>query len=231
MTLIVSWIGVDDKKEGKSIASIYLASDSRYSWGAKTGYDYGQKVFGSANFPEIFSFCGDVLFPMAVIIQIISQIDSNVLLNTTDSANAKKVKIFNYLESSLQSYPKQQMASGFTILYATRVDKTFSLFRYFYSKKLECEEITLPNISTKIYSGGSGSKEFDANWLQCNHEKNNNHRTSRAVYHCLSETLKNITDSRTGGLPQVVGLFRIENARFFGIIEDNKRYIFGKEVS
>ncbi|MEI3469675.1 MAG: hypothetical protein V8Q76_13890 [Bacteroides intestinalis] len=231
MTLIVSWIGVDDKKEGKSIASIYLASDSRYSWNTNTKYNYGQKVFGASSYPEIFSFCGDVLFPVSAITQMISQIDNHLLINEVDNAEAKSIKIFEYLNTSLYSYPKPCMASGFSILYATRVEKNFSLFRYYYTNKLEYEEIALPNISTKVYSGGSGSAEFDTNWLQCDHEKNNNHRTSRAVYHCLSETIRNIKDPQTGGLPQVVGLYRINNARLFGIVENGKKYIFGKEAS
>ncbi|MEP2508894.1 MAG: hypothetical protein ABJH72_06030 [Reichenbachiella sp.] len=63
MTLIISWIGVDDKKDGKEISSIYIASDSRYTWGKAKRYDYGLKVFGSSKHPEIFGFCGDVLFP------------------------------------------------------------------------------------------------------------------------------------------------------------------------
>ncbi len=59
MTLIISWIGVDDKKTGKEISSLYIASDSRYSTGPKTKFDYGIKVFGSSKYPEIFGFCGD----------------------------------------------------------------------------------------------------------------------------------------------------------------------------
>lgn len=230
MTLIVSWIGVDDKKGGKSIASIYLASDSRYSWDTNTKYNYGQKVFGSSSYPEIFSFCGDVLFPIHVIIQIVSQIDNHLLIKKEDSAETKRAKIFHYLDSSLRSYPKQCMVGGFSILYATRVGKNFNLYRYHYTNKLECDEINLPNKSTKVYSGGSGSIEFDENWMQCDNEKNNNHETSRAVYHCLSETLKNIKDPRTGGLPQVVGLYRNKNSRLIGIVENDKKYIFGKEA-
>ena len=56
MTLLISWIGVDDKKEGKSVASLYVASDSRYNWGNSDVYDYGIKVFGSSRYPEIFGY-------------------------------------------------------------------------------------------------------------------------------------------------------------------------------
>jgi hypothetical protein len=59
--------------------------------------------------------------------------------------------------------------------------------------------------------------------------KNNSHRTSRGVYHCLSKTLNEIKDPKTGGLPQIKGLFREKNLRIFGVIVGNKKYIYGKE--
>ncbi|MFS4446546.1 hypothetical protein [Maribacter sp. 2307UL18-2] len=80
MTLIISWIGVDDNKEGKKPASLYIASDSGYSWRTSTKYDYGIKVFGSSRFPEIFAFCGDVLLPSIILGQLLPQIDSGIIL-------------------------------------------------------------------------------------------------------------------------------------------------------
>ena len=64
MTLIVSWAALDCKNNGPSVASINFASDSRFSWKlSKQINDYGQKVFGCTNMPEIFAFCGDVVCP------------------------------------------------------------------------------------------------------------------------------------------------------------------------
>lgn len=233
MTLIVSWIGVDDKKDGKEIASIYISSDSRYTWGNLGKYDYGIKVFGSTKFPEIFGFCGDVLFPSIILGQIIPQIDNGILLDNSDSAETKSDKIFSYIRTSLEGYPKAFIGDSFTILHGTRFEKSFKLFKIYLGadKQLHKEEIPLGNISTKVFSGGSGANEFDKNWLQWESEKHNDYRTSRAVYHCLFQTLKNIKDPRTGGLPQIVGLYRIKNARLYGIVENGKKYIYGKESS
>lgn len=233
MTLIVSWIGVDDKKDGKEIASIYISSDSRYTWGNSGKYDYGIKVFGSTKFPEIFGFCGDVLFPSIIIGQIIPQIDNGILLDNSDNAETKSNKIFSYINTSLESYPKNFIGDSFTILHGTRFEKTFKLFKIIFGadKQLRKEEVPLGNVSTKVFSGGSGAKEFDENWLKWESEKHNDNRTSRAVYHCLYKTLKEIKDPRTGGLPQIVGLYRNINSRLFGIVENEKKYIFGKESS
>lgn len=233
MTLIVSWIGVDDKKDGKEIASIYISSDSRYSWGSLGRYDYGIKVFGSTKMPEIFGFCGDVLFPSIILGQIIPQIENGILFNTSDNAETKSDKIFTYIRTSLESYPKAFIGDSFTILHGTRFEKSFKLYKMHLGadKQLHKEEIHLGNTSTKVFSGGSGANEFDKNWLQWESEKHNDYRTSRAVYHCLYQTLSNIKDPRTGGLPQVVGLYRNKNARLFGIVENEKKYIYGKESS
>ncbi|SDW64742.1 hypothetical protein SAMN05444410_104204 [Hydrobacter penzbergensis] len=225
MTLIVSWIGVDDKKDKKEIASIYISSDSRYTWGNSGRYDYGIKVFGSTKFPEIFGFCGDVMFPSMILGQIIPQIDNGILLENSDNAEMKSDKIFSYISTSFDSYPSKFIGDSFTILHGTRFEKAFKLFKTILGpdKKLKKEEIFLGNISTKVFSGGSGAKEFDQNWLQWEREKHNDYRTSRAVYHCLHKTLKEIKDPQTGGLSQIVGLYRNKNARLFGIVENEKK--------
>lgn len=222
MTLLVSWIGVDDKKEGKSVASLYIASDSRYTWGMKDKYDYGIKVFGSIGFPDIFGFCGDVLFPSIVLGQIIPQIDSGLLFAKEDDCKVKNRKVFDFISSSLNDYPKEQLAGTFTILHGTRCDKTFKCFKIAFNPHLGLtnEEMNLPLISTRIFSGGSGKKEFDENYMKWENEKHNDYRTSRGVYHCLEETLRNIKDPKTGSRPQIVGLYRNKNCRLFGIIND-----------
>jgi hypothetical protein len=234
MTLIIAWIGVDDKKDGKETSSIYIASDSRYTWGNAKQFDYGIKVFGSSKHPEVFGFCGDVLFPSIIFAQIIPQIDNGILIEPNDTGETKNKKVFEFMKSSFDTYPKEILANNtFTILHATRSEKEFKLFKTTFGndKILKNTEVEIPKVSTKIFCGGSGQTEFDKRWEKWNNSKHNNYRTSRAVYHCLSETLKEIKDPRTGGLPQIIGLYRIENMRLFGIVENEKKYIYGKESS
>lgn len=234
MTLVISWIGVDEKKNGKEISSVYIASDSRYTWGNAKRFDFGIKVFGSNKHPEIFGFCGDVLFPATILGQIIPQIDNGILIESSDNCEIKNKKLFEYISSSFDTYPKEFLANDtFTILHGTRFENGFKLFKTTFgaSKILKNDPIELPDVSTVVFHGGSGNVEFKENWKQWDNPKHNNYRTSRAGYHCLSETLKNIKDSRTGGLPQTVGLYRVGNARLFGIIENEKKYIYGKESS
>ena len=87
MTLIAAWVGVDNKKEGRKISSIYFAADSRFSWGdagSVPKYDEGMKVFCSLQHPYIFAYCGDVLFPLHTLERIIYKIDCGLFFEQTD---------------------------------------------------------------------------------------------------------------------------------------------------
>lgn len=231
MTLLISWIGADQKKEGKRVGSIYIAADSRYTWDIRNRFDSGVKVFGSTKFPEIFGFCGDVTFSSTVLSQLINQIDNSLIISAEDTSIDKNTKIFNYIKNSFANYPKKVLTEGFTIIHATRVNKNFFLFRT--SGKPDSTitnfRIELPTVSNKIFSEGSGKTEFDNNFYKWENESHNNHRTSRAVYHCLNDTLAMIKDARTGGTPQIVGLYRIGNSLTFGILHKGVRYINGTE--
>jgi len=232
MTLLISWIGVDSKKEGNRIGSIYIASDSRYSWGDYSTFDLGSKVIGSVNFPEIFGFCGDVTFAKNVLMQLLQQIDNRLLISDDDNHLEKNEKIFAYIQASFRAYPKRVMKEGFTILHGTRINEDFFCFRT--SGKLNTSltnfQIELPKVSYNIFSEGSGKVEFDNHLYKWEQKKHNNFRTSRGVYHCLEETLEKIRDKRTGGKPQVVGLYRIGNCMTFGILHSGKRYLNGIEI-
>lgn len=233
MTLIISWIGVDVKEPENSIASLYIGTDSRYSWNDTDNYDYGIKVFGSQKFPEIFGFCGDVTFPSLIFGQLIPQIDSGLLINDSDTCEVKNKKIFNYIETSVAKYPTQFLVGNSTILHGTRFNRTFKLYKIQVNSKKEIsnEEIDLPLKSTKVFSGGSGAVEFDDNWTNWKNPNHNNFETSRGVYHCLDQTLDKMHDKRTGGFSQIIGLYRVKNAQIFGTIKEGKRYIYGKEIT
>ena len=74
MTTLIGWVGVDQR----GLSSAYLASDSRLSSnGAK--WDCGRKLFACKTTPDVFGYCGAVLFPSLVLGQITEIVDAGLL--------------------------------------------------------------------------------------------------------------------------------------------------------
>lgn len=235
MTLIAAWIGVDCKKNGNKISSIYFASDSRFSWGetkSSPRYDEGMKVFCSRQYPYIFAYCGDVLFPLHTLERIIDKIDSDLFFEQTDDNFLSKLTtIRDEIASSLKNYPNPK--PSFTILFASRESNyEFHLGKIVSTEGyISHEEIMLPNKSKIAYVGGSGAKDFRFVEEQLMRERNPNEGTSRFCYHCVAKTIKEYESSTVGGAPQLVGLYRKGNGVFFGIEYNGERYILGKRAN
>jgi hypothetical protein len=115
VTSLLAWVGVDQRGP----ASVYMASDSRISWGAKQYWDFGRKLFASTRFPELFGYCGDVAFPSHVLGQTTVLIDTGLLFELTDSPLAKLEKVKTSLSRSLAGYPSTYRRP-FSIVYCTR---------------------------------------------------------------------------------------------------------------
>lgn len=127
MTLIVSWIGVDSRNP----ASMYIASDSRISWGGggHNHFDQGKKVFACRNYPDIFGYCGDVLFPLMVLNQIVDSIDAGLLYSPGWGYRQKTAKVRQRLMDSFRRYPNgvsSIMRDSLEILHGIRDDSDSS---------------------------------------------------------------------------------------------------------
>ncbi len=239
MTLLVSWTGVDCKPRGNKIASLYFASDSRFTWKFNSYDDHCQKLFGCRNSPEIFALCGDVNFPKSVINKIITQIDNENIFCKGFSFNNKLECLSEIILEHYNNYDKNKIVQPFTILYGSRIDYyEFHLAKFEGSKTkpMSYSEIHLgdgaDSNSDVCHVSGSGKSDFLNRWkFQYDISKNNNFRTSRTVYHCLSETLGTTNDNYVGPIPQIIGLYRKGNSRIFGTIIDGERYVLGKKVS
>src|SRR5689334_556270 len=119
MTLLASWVGVDSRKP----ASIYIMSDSRISWGKAGKFDYGKKVFGCKNSPDIFGYCGDVLFPSIVLNQIVDLADLGLLFENNWTCEQKSQAVITKLIQSFNNYPKEVSginANGLQIIHCSR---------------------------------------------------------------------------------------------------------------
>ena len=234
MTMLASWIGVDTHGP----TSAYIISDSRISWSDRIKFDHGKKVFASKNYPELFGYAGDVLFPSIVIQQILEMIDNDVLFNRDTPCHEKNKIIFDKISYELNKYPIQCSKKSFQILHITR-DTLVSKGKYpQFKANILCfdndiwrrDEILIPTESGILCVMGSGKKEFFENYDK--YQSSSNKNTSRNVVHCFIDTLKNIHDPYCGGAPQLIGIYRKpdSSAKYFGIIYNAKRYFAGSEV-
>jgi hypothetical protein len=232
MTLLVSWASIDTHGP----AGVYVAADSRISWGTIAKFDYGRKVFAFRTFPDIVGYCGDVLFPSMVIAQLVEMADNGLLfagsLRCKDRFEAFKEK----LVQQCHRYPRDYLADQqFEVIYAGREanrPRTFfcHLIAWSKSKGWSGEEIELPQASAVLRVSGSGANSFRNRYTA--YEAGPTKGTSRAVFHCFCNTLFAGEDPLCGGAPQLVGVYCKPNSVgiAFGIIRDKKRYLYGAEV-
>lgn len=235
MTTLISWLGVDSR----SPSSIYLASDSRISWGRKQRWDTGRKLFASKTMPEIFGYCGDVTFPIQVLGQIIEQIDSGLLFSENEEYNQKSNKVHLLIKNSFSALPREQQRN-FEILYVSRIGSKmsakFMISRIYLekNKKIKIEYINTPKKSDLIIGRGSGRtamKHWYNKWIDSIlKDPNGRSRTSRNIFSAFCDSLRKKDDPLSGGSPQLVGLYRVGAAKTFGILYEEKRYFNGQEV-
>ena len=72
MTTLQSWVSYSDTGEKPHLPrAVYIASDSRITWGAAhRRWEAGRKVFAAKEYPHLFGYCGDVILPALLIGQI-----------------------------------------------------------------------------------------------------------------------------------------------------------------
>lgn len=234
MTLLVSWIAVDSRAP----SSIYVASDSRISWGGSTNYDFGKKVFACKNYPEIFGYCGDVLFPVMMLSQVVDSIDCDLLFSSNLTCKEKTRLVMKRMAESFKRYPSEVeniVKPSFEILHCSRdINQKFSCYKITWEKnrtrKWSLREVKASRVSDKAFILGNGAKEFEKKLKLYMESKNA--KTSRSLFQCFCHTLADIEDKSCGGAPQLSGIYRKPDSggRLYGIIWKKKRFFEGMQV-
>src|SRR5262245_19262444 len=229
MTSLAAWIGVDSR--GPS--SLNIASDSRITWPGGAHWDHGRKLFACSRLPHILGYCGDVLFPTQILGQLAEMIDSGLVL--PDRADPEKwtAQIADALVRSFRTYPAEAR-QAFHVLHGMRIGEgmssTFVLQQISVSPDgaLRTASIDVPHRSAVVAILGSGAGSLKAHLGRW--QKSEVKETSRAVFSGFCDSLKSGDDARSGGPPQLVGLWRRERAKTFGIIWEGRRYFYGSEI-
>lgn len=230
MTSLIAWLGVDSR--GSS--SFYLASDSRITWTTSGGsWDSGQKLFCGIEYPDLFGYAGDVLFPFIFLSQ------ATRLLSVRDGAGAlldpqARHEAFRQMAAeALDLYPPERR-NPFSLLHCARehygMASQFHLWRMTWSPQAGWADATveMPSKSSLVVALGSGETAViseDRRW-----QATAIGGTSRAVFGSFCDALNSNQDPKSGGSPQLVGLYRKGNGKHFGIVYREQRFVSGLPV-
>ncbi len=121
---------------------------------------------------------------------------------------------------------------NFYILHAARQgsyeDATFQLWQLKYEASVSSwtdEEIELPTSSGLVAALGNGGSTVN----EFNQKIRNSPQggTSRAVFWAFCDALNSGRDPLSGGAPQLVGLYRKDAPKTFGVLYGQQRYFLG----
>lgn len=233
MTTLVSWISVDSR--GPS--AIYVVTDSRITWGSQARrWDSGRKVFAAPT-PDVFGYCGDVLFPSLVLGQIVDLVTRGLLWNKDTDPKVRHEISVEYLKTAFmrrQSAPDQ----AFTVVHAARqgsgLSSDFLAWRTDYapgSSGWTDVPIDTGNHSESrvLLTLGSGSRPLQQeieNW-----RVSPQGGTARSFFSAFCDALEAGADPLSGGVPQIVSIDRKSPGKILGFAADGQRYVHGLPIA
>lgn len=224
MTSLVCWLGVDNRAP----SSLYIATDSRISWGSAARWDAARKVFASRSRPEVFGYVGDVIFPSMLLGQIADS--ATTCPSQPPSPEIRFGKLVTLIHDAFNTLPKSQR-NNFRIVYACRegsgMRSRFCAFSVGWdaAKGWAASAEALPASSDTIVILGTGTASIRL-WKE-RWTKTREGSTSRAIFSALCDSISRGKDPNSGGAPQLVALYRKGPARTIGIIHSGTPYFYG----
>ena len=233
MTSLAAKLSVD----ARGASALYILSDSRITWASDSliHWDAGQKVFCSHISADIFGYCGEAFFPPYAMRQMVDLIDSGLLFSKSDAAEYRHNQAISVFRSTIESGPPS-LLGDFSLIHGARdgelMSSQFRLWIIRFTSKSATwhrEEIQLDTSCSQFaYLDGSGQhaiRRYYDRW-----EGTSAEGTSRAAFWSFIDALFSEEDDRSGGPPQLVGVWRKGVARQFGLIWCGRRYLAGAQV-
>lgn len=226
MTTMVAWIATNLGAPG----AVYLASDSRITWGgAGSRWDAGRKLFACRQSADIFGYYGDAFFPSQLLGQITAVVDLGLMFNPQTGSEKRHACVVAAMEASHARHHNVRDAE-FTILHISRHGEgTTASFRAWTTRYRgarsgwEDSAVELNASAPLVFgSGAARLSEKISRRLPADERE-----TNAIVFSTFCETLVRQSDSRSGGVPQLVGLFAQRPAQTIGIIHEGVRYLHG----
>ena len=234
MTMLICW-ATYKAGELNIPNSIYIASDSRITWGTpEKHWDGARKVFACRIEPHLFGYCGDVVFPSLVIAQIVTAIDNGVLFSARAGAQSMHEVVVEILKKSFRRR-RNTPDQDFSILHALRTGedeaREFSVWQISYDYKKEVwksSPLIIPATTETIVILGSG-KPLVEKYLHM-WRKSYAWGKSAAIFSAFSDALFSAADKHSGGMPQIGSLNPGSHAQIIGYIDEDDVYLNGLEV-
>lgn len=214
------------------MSSLYIAADSRITWGPTEQWDHGAKTFASPTTPDVLGYCGDALVPALVLPQFIACLGAGLI---GDRWRHRRRALKLLVERTIPTVPRTQRRK-FEVVYCAREGSgmrasfCIGLLTYRPGAGVAWREKPPPSRSRIIHLGGSGGEYVERQREAWNASETQG-RTSRAEYAAFVDALLEGEDPDSGGPPQLVGLYRIGNGRHFGTSYKGKQFVQGAEVT
>lgn len=245
MTTLIAWVAIDQNVA----TAVYVASDSRLTWGDQGRWDLGRKIFASEKHPEILGYTGDALFCSQVLGQVISFIDTCAPMGMFSTHVEKFQKVRLLLERAFSTYPQSFCLPSFSILYLTRIGKVWGACTFEWKLNLGWSPtvvhpipVTRQQVSQSggddsiqgrsqliFVSDGSGGAKFRAFYSESQWSKVLPH-LSRGIFGAFCDFIDSGCDPKTGGYPQTSCLYPTMGAQKIGFTEGEGRYLYGIEL-
>ncbi len=228
MTTLICWIAVDPSGP----ASIYLASDSRISWGAGREWNVGRKLFAAHSYPDVFGYYGEALSPSLLLGQVIEAIDMGYLVPYAENCEERCEAVVGLIKDSIAER-RGAPRYNFGIVYATRMSENmtanFRVWTIDYraaSDEWDVREIAIPTSGSQlVLTCGTGATPVKNRIRSAGSHPQSG--TSRSIFWHLCDSIQSGDDPLSGGAPQLVGLYRSFPAKTFGIVLDGARFLNG----
>ena len=212
LTTLVCWTGCDSR--GPS--SLYVATDSRYSWNSKT-WSSGRKLIVRAQLCEIVAFAGDCAFAASVLLGLPEHPLSDNLIHRRLTTAATHYPFL--LENTVIVFARrlgQGMRSSFLVT-------TFENRSGVWIQNPQYVSREASDVVCAVGSGASLARDEVKQWM----EGDVSGRTSRSVFSGFCSALDQAVDPNSGGAPQLASLYRSGLANECGLIWKGMRYVAG----
>jgi hypothetical protein len=193
----------------------------------------GRKVFASATTPDVFGYCGDVVFPALVLGQIASAADAGLLFPAHSTATDRNSIVLESFKASMgrsHNAPTQ----AFSILHASREETEGRVMPLLWHVSYDIQgrwgdTLVTPMDGSGVYalhgSGAKTAKEELHRWAGTDIGG-----TSRSVYSGFCQAIASGADGLSGGAPQLASIYPKGPARICGALHNGSLHLHGLPV-